>query len=247
MRVPFMLFAGLFIVACPATSQDSLLWKKVVCYDGKADIFPAAWKEKEIKARATAVDTTGFSEDSVFITKAFSKYPDDVIIKNVRNIYLLGKLKFYGEIFFGTNSRYDLYMALDNNDEIERTFHHEFSSILFRNNPSYKMKSEWERLSPELLSASSAKAMKAGYYSTEYDPALMEKGYLSPYALSNWENDFNLYAEELFCGGKTFWTLADKYPRLMQKARLIIQFYHEKIWGGFDETYFRYLAEAVSK
>lgn len=165
----------------------------------------------------------------------------------MRKIYLLGKLRFNGEIFFGTNSRYDLYMALDNNDEIERSFHHEFSSILFRNYPSYKMQEKWKRQSPELLSTTSAKAMKAGYYSTEYDPALMEKGYISPYALSNWENDFNLFAEELFCGGKTFWTLTDKYPRQMQKTKLIIQFYNEKIWGGFDETYFRYLAEAVSE
>lgn len=243
----FTLLTGLLLVCRSAGAQDSLLWKKLVIYDGKTGIFPASWLDKKIKANATPPDTTGFHRDSVFIAKAFSNYPDEILIKQVRKIYLVGRLRFNGQSFFGTNSRYDLYIALDKNDEIERTFHHEFSSILYRNNPESKMQEEWQRLSPELLSTSSAKAMKAGYSSTEYVPELLEKGYLSPYSLSNWENDFNMYAEELFCGGKTFWTLADKYPKLLQKTRLIIRFYKEKVWGGFDETYFRSLGESLLK
>lgn len=70
----------------------------------------------------------------------------------------------------------------------------------------------------------------------------MEKGYLAPYSLSNWENDFNMYAENIFCGGKDFWELLDKYPKALEKARLVIQFYKEKVWGGYSETFFRGLA-----
>ncbi|MBI5857257.1 MAG: hypothetical protein HZB42_06370 [Sphingobacteriales bacterium] len=203
MKVGIILLLGFLLARQSASSQDSLLWKKVLLYDGKNSIFPVSWLDKEINAKATEADTASFHNDSLFIAKAFSKYPDEVILKEVRKIYLLGKLRFNGENFFGTNSRYDLYIALNNNDEIERTFHHELSSMLFRNHPSYKIREEWEKLSPELLSTSSAAAMKAGYYSTEYAPELLEKGYFSKYSLSNWENDFNMYAEEIFCGGKT--------------------------------------------
>lgn len=243
MKAGILLLLGFLLAGPSASSQDSLLWKKVFLYDGKSTIFPASWLDKKINAKATAADTAGFHNDSVFIAKAFSKYPDDIIIKEVKKIQLLGRLRFNGENFFGTNSRYDLYIALEDNDEIERTFHHEFSSMLLRNHPSYKTEEEWKKLSPELLSTSSAAAMKAGYYSTDYAPELLEKGYISKYSLSNWENDFNMYAEEIFCGGKTFWQLADKYPKLLQKTKLIIRFYQEKIWSGFDEVYFRALVE----
>lgn len=243
MKAGILLLLGFLLAGPSASSQDSLLWKKVFLYDGKSTIFPASWLDKKINAKATAADTAGFHNDSVFIAKAFSKYPDDIIIKEVKKIQLLGRLRFNGENFFGTNSRYDLYIALEDNDEIERTFHHEFSSMLLRNHPSYKTEEEWKKLSPELLSTSSAAAMKAGYYSTDYAPELLEKGYLSKYSLSNWENDFNMYAEEIFCGGKIFWQLTDKYPKLLQKTKLIIRFYQEKIWSGFDEVYFRALAE----
>lgn len=242
MKPAFALLVSLSFVCQLSVGQDSLLWRKVICYDGKAHIFPAGWLDKKTKASATAPDTAGFQQDSLILDRAFSKYPGDIISKAVRRIYLLGRLRFNGKNFFGTNSRYDIYVALENNDEIERTFHHELSSILFRNNPHFKIQEEWERLSPELLSISSADAMKAGYSSTDYAPDLLEKGYLSRYSLSNWENDFNLYAEELFCGGKTFWMLADKYPRVLQKTRLIIRFYKEKVDGLFDEVYFRALA-----
>lgn len=243
MKPVFSLLSGFLFFCQLSAGQDSLLWKKVVRYDGKTEIFPAAWLDKKTKARASVLDTARFQQDSLILDRAFSKYPGDAIIKAVRKIYLLGRLRFAGENFFGTNSRYDIYMALENNDEIERTFHHELSSILFRNNPSYLIQDEWKKLSPELFSGSSADAMKAGYYSTDYAPELLEKGYLSRYSLSNWENDFNMYAEELFCGGKTFWALADKYPKLLQKTRLIIRFYNEKVNGLFDEAYFRALAD----
>lgn len=243
MKTGFILFLTFLLAQPPASSQDSLLWKKVLLYDGKSSIFPSSWLDKKINAKATAADRAVFHTDSLFIAKAFSKYPDDIVIKEIKKIQLLGRLRFSGQNFFGTNSRYDLYIALENNDEIERTFHHEFSSMLLRNHPSYKIEEEWKKLSPELLSTSSAAAMKAGYYSTDYAPELLEKGYLGKYSLSNWENDFNMYAEEIFCGGKTFWQLADKYPKLLQKTKLIIRFYQEKIWSGFDEVYFRALVE----
>lgn len=223
-------------------AQADWLSKHVICYDGKAVIFPPSWLNKKIRAKATAADTSFFHRDTAGLAIAWAKVPERILEAEVEKVYIVGRLQFNGQLFTGTNSSDVIYIAGGDRMETERTFHHEFSSILLRNHPDYEMEMRWKKLSPALLGGSSAYAVKTGYNSVEYDTALMEKGYLAPYSLSNWENDFNMYAENIFCGGKDFWKLLDKYPKALEKARLVIQFYTEKVWGGYSETFFRGLA-----
>lgn len=221
-------------------AQNADINNKIVLYDGTLFIFPSAWLDKKTKARATPINPKKIADDTTQIILALNKYPQSIIKKELRYIYVVGKLSFSNENFTGTNSREDIYIASNKNDEMEKTFHHEFSSILLRNHPDFVMEIKWKEISPELLGSTSAEAMKAGYNSVNFNNKLAEKGYLSPYSLSNWENDFNIYAENIFAGNKEFWKLVDTYPKVKQKTNMVILYYANKIWNGFTEDYFRF-------
>jgi len=241
-RIAIFVGCCLLLISISSSAQDDLVTKKIICYDGKSSIFPASWLDKKVNAKASAADTAFFRSDKEGVAAAFSKIPDEVLEKELKNVYIVGTLKFNRQSFTGTNSRTDIYIVGGNQQETEKTFHHEFSSILLRNYAGYDFQLHWKKISPELLGGNSAAAVKAGYNSVALNEGLMEKGYLTAYSLSNWENDFNMYAENIFSGGKQFWQLADKYPKAMEKVKLVIRFYEEKIWAGFTETYFRSLA-----
>lgn len=232
-----LLLSG-FIIA-----QDTGPEHKIIRYDGVSVIFPASWLDGKIKAKATAPDPVKYNDDTAAVIKGLYKYPASLLEKELGSIYIVGKLRFNRQYFTGTNSTMDVYIGSDGNTDIEKTFHHEFSSILLRNHEDIFFEAKWKAMSPELLSGNSASAVKAGLYSTDFDPALLEKGYLSPYTLSNWENDFNMYAENIFAGGKAFWKIADSYPKVMDKIKTVVQFYREHVWSGFTENYFRLGAE----
>jgi hypothetical protein len=80
------------------------------------------------------------------MTKALKKYPTSALQKELKAVYFLKSMKFYNIGYGGTNSNDALYLT--NNGEmlgytelyLEQTFHHEFSSILYRNHPSFWMK-----------------------------------------------------------------------------------------------------------
>lgn len=211
---------------------------QIICYDGKAIIFPASWLGKPTRAKATAADTHQYSSDSLALQNALNMYPAWLLQKSLDHIYLVGTLQFNRQFFTGTNSTNDVYIASANNHDIAKTFHHELSSILLRQHGHEQLEMQWRQLSPALRGGSSAAAVKQGLYATEFDSVLCAQGYLSPYSLSNWENDFNMYAENIFAGGKAFWQWVGRYPLVKQKAQLVIKFYNS-IWGGYTETFFR--------
>lgn len=240
-RLLFVFIVLLFSVT--VLGQDSLAMSKTIYYDGKTAIFPVEWLAKKINAKATPAATEKFRQDTVAVSMAFDKYPSWVLQKELGVVYIVGKLRFSAQYFTGTNSTNNIYIGSDGNNEIEKTFHHEFSSILLRNYSDIIFEMQWKEKSPELLSVSSAAAVKSGLYSIDYDEKLLVKGYLGHYSLSNWENDFNMYAENIFAGGKAFWKIADRYPKVLEKTKLIVKFYKEKIWSGFTENYFRFAAD----
>lgn len=234
----------LLLAAClfslPGSSQ------KLIIYSGKENLFPSSWLEKPVKAKATVPDEADVQADTMSVVTALGYYPGNLLEQHLRNIYITGTLRCFGVPYLGTNSRQDIYIALHANDEVERTFHHEFSSILLRNFPAHFDKAAWLQLSPELLNTSSAKAIRQGLSGTAADSALLEKGYLSPYSLSNYENDFNMYAEYLFTATMEFWQMAEKHTRVMQKIMLVIGFY-QKVNPLYNIAFFRAVAEQRGK
>ena len=220
----------------PAISQDT--GPAIIRYEGTGNIFPASWLDKKTRARASAADTALFRNDSTLLYNALGMYPSWLIERELKNIFVVGKLSFNRQYFTGTNSKDAVYIAGEGNSDIEKTFHHEFSSILLRNHSDLQLEKEWRSLSPALRQGNSASAVQAGLYSVDFDSSLCVRGYLSPYSLSNWENDFNIYAENIFAGGAAFWAIADHYPSVSTKMKLVVGFYHS-IWPGYTETFFR--------
>lgn len=238
----YLLFGFTAFLLAQCTHGQDIPPAEMVCYNGSGSIFPASWLDKKTRARATAADTAKFHSDTAALWNALYKYPESFIKADLHTIYVVGKLSFNRQFFTGTNSDDAVYIGSEDNFEIEKTFHHEFSSILLRNHPDIALEMKWRELSPSLRGGSSAAAVKAGLYSTGYDSVLCEKGYLSPYSLSNWENDFNMYAENIFAGGKVFWQLVEKYPAVKKKTELITGYYHS-LNGVFTYNYFRLLGE----
>lgn len=230
----------LYSLATHVSAQEIKLQDKILIYDGVSPLFPKAWIKGKIKAMADSPDLFKITTDTTEIKLAVSKYPQNLIQKEIRNIYLVGNLRFSGVYFTGTISNNVLYIANKANEDIQRTFHHEFSSILLRNYAPFSFETKWKKISPELLNCKSTTAIKVGYFSLEQNAHLLIKGYLSAYSLSNWENDFNMYAENIFAGDPQFWKLVDDYPLIKVKTRLVIDFY-QQVHPVFTENYFRLL------
>lgn len=223
-------------------AQQEVIDKLLVFYDGEMSIFPSEWLGGKNRIKAKAAKKSFIVEDSLSIERALNYYPPSLLVKHIHKVYILGSLKFQGRQFTGTNSTRNIYIEGGHKFQTEKTFHHEFSSILVRNLSNYSFKDEWLKLSPGLLGGSSADAIKAGYGGIDLDENLMRDGYLCSYALSNWENDFNMYVENLFCGGTVFWQFVDKYPAVKKKVDLLISFYNTKVSHMYSEEFFRELA-----
>ena len=115
---------------------------------------------------------------------------------------------------------------------------------MLRNYAPFSFETKWKKISPELLNCKSTTAIKDGYFSLEQNAYLLNKGYLAAYSLSNWENDFNMYAEYIFSGDPQFWNLVDDYPLIKEKTKLVIDFY-QQLHPVFTENYFRLLENEI--
>ena len=68
------------------------------------------------------------------------------------------------------------------------------------------------------------------------DPDLLKQGFLNRYAQSNFENDFNLYAEVIFTFPEKMRQLINQYPRVKQKYLFVKSFYIN-IDKGFSSVF----------
>ena len=156
-------------------------------------------------------------------------------------------MKYYNVPYGGTNSNNAVYITNDGKEAgysdayIEQTFHHEFSSILFRNHPEFLDTAEWSKTNMQGFDYNDPEngvgSIRNNQSSQEIDTSLCEKGFLTQYALSSMENDINTIAQNLFCPAKDFWRIAGKFPRISKKVKLLISFYH-KIDPFFSKEFF---------
>ena len=202
--------------------------------------FPSHWKGDEIQARAEELDSiTSFRTEGI-IRNALMKYPASVIKKNLEIVYMCKNISFYDQEYGGTNYERTVYVTNDGYEEdyIEETFHHEFSSVLLaRYNDKFNAE-EWEKCnSIEYWDESGGVNALNGRSSEEFDANLHEKGFLHEYATTDLENDLNSFAENIFSGNKEFYALCENYPKLKKKFQLFVNFYSE-IDPAMDEEFF---------
>jgi hypothetical protein len=154
---------------------------------------------------------------------------------------------------------------------IEEIFHHEVAHILLRHFITKFNAAEWGKINPPgfQYSGSGLEAIKkkkhperstspylgdsfgggrqCGWGSSslgQYDRAYLKDGFLYEYATSHWQEDFCLFAQNLFMGKEVFWEIAARYEKIERKTAMVIGFYRA-IDPTFTEDYFRRLVKAT--
>ena len=208
-----------------------------IVYTADEDTFPAEWYSAEINAKAESLSEGEIERSERIILIALNKYPLEVLKDNLKGVYILKSMNFFGADYGGTNSQDCVYVANDGEDMgytdiiIEQEFHHEFSSILLFNNRYIFNESGWRQINPAGFEyfdevTGGAGAIKEGKASQEFDPESHKRGFLYEYAESTLENDFNSFAENIFMGDESFFDTVEGYEKLEMKLDLIVEFYN---------------------
>ena len=219
---------------------DLFEWRKTfyeenIIFTADINIFPSSWYDSPIDAKAESLAAGEIERSKKIIITALDKYPTRLLKYNLKNVYVLKSMNFYGVNYGGTNSSDNVYVVNDGavmgytDILIEKIFHHEFSSVL-KYNYSFD-ETAWRQVNPEGFvyfdeATGGAGAIKAGRASQEFDPSEHEIGFLYEYAESTAENDFNSFAENIFMGDKNFFNTVESYGKLEMKLDLIVQFYN---------------------
>ena len=233
-----------------AIPADTTIKGVSVNFRYSATIFPESWQTAPINATGEQISAAEIERSKSVIARALSKYSVTSLKKNLRIIYFLKSMKFYEVGYGGTNSTDALYLTNSGTVAgysdlyLEQTFHHEYSSILYRNYPSFIDEEAWKEVNiagfdyndPE----NGVGAIRNNESSQDLDTALCKKGFLTQYSLSGIENDINTFAQNIFSPSAGFWKIVDQYPRVKQKVKLLIDFYN-KIDPLFTVDYFKKL------
>jgi len=217
-----------------------------ILFPSSLNIFPAQWSARKVNPDIRPVLPEEVTRLEDLLSQALLKYPAKVLDDNLTKVFVLKSMTFYGLPYGGTNYGHSVYLSDDTDNPyftdqyIEMVFHHEFSSILMRYHPAYFDRAKWISLNPPAFryGKGGAEAILNGQSSMEIDPELAEKGFLSKYSTASLEEDVNVFAQNLFTGGREFWRLVDLNDIIGEKTRMLILFYH-RINPAFTESYFR--------
>ena len=233
-----------------AQTPDTTIKNVRISFKYGSDIFPESWRPVPISAYGGQVATAEIQRSKTVMVKALGKYSEEIFSYNLKAVYFLKDMKFYDVPYGGTNSANAVYLtnqgtSLGYTDKyLEQTFHHEFSSILFRNYLSFLDTSAWKSTNtPGFIyndPENGVGAIRNNESSQDLDSLLCLKGVLTQYGGSSIENDVNTFAQNIFCPEKNFWNYVDRFPRIKQKTKLLINFY-SKISAMYTEQYFRKL------
>lgn len=196
-------------------------------------IIPEVWVNPPASGKVEAIAQSNLCRAVSILSQELKKYPPEVIRSNLKSIYLLKSLSFYGVEYGGTSLGRSLYLTAGDRSEgyseyyFSSLIHHELSSLLFK---VYAFPEEkWSAINPkdfhyaksdqEILNAIETHADLEG------SDKLYHNGFLADYGKSTLENDFNLYAELAFVDPKKLHTLSKKYPIIKKKAELVKKFY----------------------
>lgn len=211
-----------------------------------SDMFPEHWLKGDIKANSASLSKKERKRSFEIISRAISKYKPEVIRKNLKRVYIVNTLNFYGMDYGGTYSNQRVFISNKGaeqgytDDFIERTFHHEFSSVLLENYSRFINREKWSSYNLEEYGEGGVNALREGKTKTHIEEEFCKKGFLSEYSSAAFEEDFNIFAENLFSCNQDFWIAVNKYDRLKKKYALMVNFY-TAIHKGMDGKYFQNL------
>ena len=213
-------------------------------------IFPKEWLLSSVDAKAQSLGKVEFQRCRKIVLSGLDKYPTELLQKNLKAVYLLRHLEYFGIEAGGTNSLNKVYLISRGRAKgftdfwVEKTFHAEFSSILFRNYATFFDEEKWREINGlnVYYGRGGVEAIGEKKMGKSFDFSLNEIGLLHEYGKSSLENDFNAFAELLFMGDKNFWQLINKYSKLNKKLEIVIDFY-QHIHPSFNIEFFRGLIQ----
>jgi len=176
----------------------------------EAEIYPASQRNLH--------DSLDGVEDALAI------YPKNFVSSQIDAIFIAGKMYFGGMPAGGAYHNSWIIVASTTAPMGESNYeaalygvHHELSSYVFHKSTIVGM--IWGELMPKDWRT------KMGYkdvLAANDEPIDYQNGFLSPYAKTTLENDFNTYAEFVFARQNELIELAKKYPLVAKKLRLFI-------------------------
>lgn len=224
-------------LGCIERSADGIVDKRTgipIKWAPEPYMFPDSWNEHPIRASAKPLDKSRVKQHLKIVKVAMNKYPKDLLRKHLRKVYLLDSIHFYGLRYGGTNSTDTLYLTNNGikkgytDKYLEGAFHHEFSSILLRKNEKLFNNRYWHlsNLPNFHYGEGGTVALKNGKTGLKLEEKYFNMGLLCEYSMASIEEDFNVYAQELFTDNNIF-TIANKYPRVRNKLNIMINFYNK--------------------
>lgn len=192
--------------------------------------FPAAWLRQPVNGRGGQIDLDELPRLVKLLDGFFRRYPDSVLKRNLKAIYLVSDLEFFGKSYGATQSRTAVYLCIGNaaktwtDSFLTARLHSEFSSILMQNHDFPAAK--WKALNPENFKYSGSGVEVLGTKSLYgQSELLLRRGFLVRYSQSSLENDFNMLSDWLFTRPEKLAELCNDHPQLAAKRTLAIQFY----------------------
>jgi hypothetical protein len=218
-------------------SWRDTFYENNIIFTDDGNIFPGSWYSPGIDAKAESLSPGEVERSKIIMINALDKYPTQLLKNILKNVYVLKSMSFYGVNYGGTNSPSNVYVANEGMNmgytdiAIEKTFHHEFSSVLYNNYRNLFDENSWRQINPAGFgyfdeATGGAGAIKAGKASQIFDPEEHEMGFLYEYAESTLENDINSFAENIFMGEESFFNTVESYDKLEMKLDIIVAFYN---------------------
>jgi len=208
-----------------------------------ADNYPQDWDVDKAFEDQTVMQSLNSVYDQSRLVRALKKeirkYPHQLLSSYLEEVYFFEKITFQAASAAGLYSLETKSIYLSNKTNtlslripkflIQKTFHHELSSIFMG---SYNFNHDLWRVAHG----------KNFQYEIDKDPTyywmhmrghtdpidkekLLERGMLRQYAETGVENDFNIYASEIFTNPRKMKKLIKEYPIIQRKYEVFKAFY----------------------
>jgi hypothetical protein len=219
-----------------------------VYYQARQGMFPCRWRKENIDPGFLPLTKAEISRTQEAMAKALQKYPEKILKKNLRRVYALRKLFFFGLEYGGTYYKRLVFITNDgaangySGKYLEGTFHHEFSSVLLKRYRQHFDENAWRKVNPDEFEygEGGVEALRIQASRLKLDSSLFSGGFLNEYSLASLEEDWNCYAEYIFLNDPVFWQAWENNEKVRKKTSLLISFYRQ-LHPVFTLEYFRNL------
>lgn len=200
---------------------------KVIYKYNKFEYFSKYQRRSPTIARGVQADLGDTLIMLSVIEYFLATFDKKLILDNLNSIYLTKELSFRGKEYGGTYSYNCIYVNIQNleNEYLMSyalmTLFHEFSSVLLYNFNEYSPEKEWVKINDPGFRYS-GHAINVLHQDNLHDQneEYYQSGFLIEYCKTNFENDFNVYAQWYFTKKEKLVELASKYEKIKLKYDL---------------------------